>query len=168
MTPKIPLPPKNALKRINDSCKKQAGSRRGRQVFFGALLLCALAANTAMSAAESTLTANRELAEIVERLNALKTWFNDAEKKRAEFQQEIQTADKEVARLGHKVAELKTAVRAIEARQSALTAEASALEVQRKEEGARISEHLNAAYRMSGQDFFKLLPIRKTQSSSTA
>ncbi len=103
------------------------------------------------------MAANKELAAIVERLNALKSWFNDAQKQRAEFQQEIQTADKEVARLGRTVADLQRAVRDIEAKQAALAEEEKALELRRREESLRISEHLNAAYRMSGQDFFKLL-----------
>ena len=111
----------------------------------------------ANKAAMSTLTANKELTAIVERLNALKTWFNAAEQQRAEFQQEIQSADKEVARLGRKVSDLQSAVRDIEAERAALNAEAQTLELRRKEESLRIGEHLNAAYRMSGQDFFKLL-----------
>lgn len=148
---------KSALNNISNQGRKQASKQGALALICSAVLLTALTATLATRAADSTLTANKELASIVERLNALKTWFNDAEKKRAEFQQEIQAADKEVARLGRKVAELKVAVIAIEAEQSALQAESDALEVRRKEEGVRISEHLNAAYRMSGQDFFKLL-----------
>jgi len=127
------------------------------RLFLGTLLLTALTTNTPALAADSTLTANKELATIVERLNALKTWFNEAERKRAEFQEEIRSADKEVALLGRKVADLQSAARAIEAKQAALSAEAQELEQRRKQEGERISEHVNAAYRMSGQDFFKLL-----------
>lgn len=62
-----------------------------------------------------------------------------------------------MARLGLTVADLQRAVRDIEAKQVALAKEEKALERRRREESLRISEHLNAAYRMSGQDFFKLL-----------
>ena len=108
-------------------------------------------------AAESALRTNKELAATVEKLNALKVWLTDAEKQRALLQQDIQKADQEVARLGLKVAELQRAVADIEVQKSALAAESTALEKKRGAEGRRISQHLNAAYRMSGQDFFKLL-----------
>ena len=113
-------------------------------------------------AASSALKANKELAATVEKLNALTNWLNDAEKKRAQYQQEIRKADEEVARLGLKVADLQNAVREIEKTESELLLEAQALEAKRHTEAIRIAEHLNAAYRMSGQDFFKLLLNQET------
>lgn len=125
-------------------------------VFFAAALSLTVFAD-ASAEDVSPLGANRELAATVEKLNALKVWFNDAEKKRALWQQDIQAADREVARLGLKVSQLRQDAKRIEKDQNKLQSEAEALELKRQEEGKRIAEHLNAAYRMSGQDFFKLL-----------
>jgi len=113
------------------------------------------AASTAQPA--SALKTNKELSAVVERLNALQTWFSEADEKRARYQQEIKTADEAVARLGLTVARLKDQVQAIKQTQKQLAREASALEAKRVQERERIGQHLNAAYRMSGQDFFKLL-----------
>ncbi len=123
--------------------------------------ICALAVMLSVAinvhAASSALRTNKELAATVEKLNALKVWLTDAEKQRALLQQDIQKADREVARLGLELAELQRAVAEIETQKSALAKKSTILEQQRQTEGRRISQHLNAAYRMSGQDFFKLL-----------
>lgn len=136
-----------------------SGTRPG-SCFAGVALVLAFGVCFAASAASSStsaLQANKELAAIVEQLNALETWFNEAQEQRAKWQQQIQRADTEVARLGLRVAELQSAVSAIEQRQQELSAEARALESKRQTMGVKIAEHLNAASRMSGQDFFKLL-----------
>lgn len=148
-----------------------SGARRRRcnpyvalAIFLLAALSGAAAQGEAASSSEraaqkpsSALKANKELAATLEKLNALKTWFSDAEKKRALWQQDIQSADREVAQLGRKVADLKDAEREIEKKQAQLAREAKALDDKRATERVRIAEHLNAAFRMSGQDFFKLL-----------
>ena len=117
----------------------------------------AYTATASSSTSNSARATKAELAATLEELNALKIWLSDAEKKRALWQQEIQSADREVARLGLKVAALQSAVQEVKDSQSELAREALTLDEKRKTEGKRIAEHLNAAYRMSGQDFFKLL-----------
>jgi len=117
----------------------------------------AYTATASSSTSNSARATKAELAATLEELNALKIWLSDAEKKRALWQQEIQSADREVARLGLKVAALQSAVQEVKDSQSELAREAETLDEKRKTEGKRIAEHLNAAYRMSGQDFFKLL-----------
>jgi len=122
--------------------------------FAAALLSCLFGASV-----ENTRS---ELEDTLAKLNALEVWFSDAEQKRALWHQEIQSADREVARLGLKVSELQNATKALEATQAELAREALALAAKRETEGERIAEHLNAAYRMSDQDFFKLLLNQET------
>jgi len=118
----------------------------------------AYASDAADGSAQNTAqNTKEELAATLAKLNELEDWLNDAEKKRALLQQEIQGADQQVARLGLKVAELKDSAKAVEATQKALAREAATLAKKRQTEGERIAEHLNAAYRMSDHDFFKLL-----------
>ncbi len=119
-------------------------------------------ASTDTSANTSVKNTKSELAATLARLNELEVWLSDAEKKRALWQQEIQSADREVARLGLKVAGLKNAAKAIEATQAELAREAITLAARRQTERERIAEHLNAAYRMSDHDFFKLLLNQET------
>ena len=130
-----------------------------------AAALCASLLGTpglAIAASASVEDAKSELADTLAKLNALEVWLSDAEKKRALWQQEIQSADREVARLGLKVAELRNTAKAVEATQAELAREAITLAAKRQTEGERIAEHLNAAYRMSDQDFFKLLLNQET------
>lgn len=122
--------------------------------FAAALLSCLFGASV-----ENTRS---ELEDTLAKLNALEVWFSDAEQKRALWHQEIQSADREVARLGLKVSELQNATKALEATQAELAREALVLAAKRETEGERIAEHLNAAYRMSDQDFFKLLLNQET------
>ena len=131
---------------------------------FTAALLSSLfgASEIAIAASASVKDTKSELADTLAKLNALEVWLSDAEKKRALWQQEIQSADREVARLGLKVVELQNAAKAVEESQTELAREALTLAAKRQTEGERIAEHLNAAYRMSDQDFFKLLLNQET------
>ena len=111
-----------------------------------------------VGAADSETTlANKELGAVVERLNALKQWFSEAEKKRSQWAGELKKADTAVARLGLRVQSLTDAQQDIKARLAVLDKRAAGLAKQRSIEQKKIGEHINAAYRMSGQDFFKLL-----------
>ena len=112
----------------------------------------------AVKAADSETTqANKELSAVVERLNALKRWFNEAEEKRSRWAGELKKADTAVAKLGLRVVGLTKAQGAIESRLTTLSDQSRELAKKRATEERTIAEHLNAAYRMSGQDFFKLL-----------
>jgi septal ring factor EnvC (AmiA/AmiB activator) len=99
----------------------------------------------------------RALDKVVERLNALDQWMGDAEKQRVRWQREVQQKDKEVASVARTVEAATRAVEAVEAELAKLSAEQKALEARRKAQATRIGEHLAASYRMSGQDFLKLL-----------
>lgn len=114
------------------------------------------AAVHAAAAAEAETTA-AELAEITERLNDLSAWFGSAERKRNQWQREIQSSDREVARLSRAVDAAAEALAETRRQLAELEAERERLDAERREQAERIGEHIGSAYRMSGQDFIKLV-----------
>ena len=101
--------------------------------------------------------AKKALDAVVEQLNALDRWMNDAEKQRVRWERDVQEKDKEVAAVARTVESANRALREVEAEIGKLAAEQKTLESRRAEQAKRIGEHLAASYRMSGQDFLKLL-----------
>jgi septal ring factor EnvC (AmiA/AmiB activator) len=69
----------------------------------------------------------------------------------------VQEKDKEVAALARTVESANRALREVEAEIDKLAAEQKTLDSRRAGQAKRIGEHLAASYRMSGQDFLKLL-----------
>ncbi|HEY5645345.1 MAG TPA: peptidoglycan DD-metalloendopeptidase family protein [Pseudomonadales bacterium] len=132
------------------------------QARFTALLLAACLAGAAplpVFAAQSKdpESTRKELDAVVEQLNALDKWMNDAEKQRVRWEKEVQQKDTEVATVAGRVETAGAAVRAVEAELGKLSREQQALEGKRAEQAGRIGQHLAASYRMSGQDFLKLM-----------
>lgn len=108
-------------------------------------------------AQDDRAAAQAELEEITDRLNDLSAWLDGAERKRVRWQREIQTSDREVAKLSRRVdattadlAALRDERRALESRQTELT------ELRRRQ-ARQIAHHIASAYRISGQDFVKML-----------
>jgi len=101
--------------------------------------------------------AKKALDAVVEQLNALDRWMNDAEKQRVRWERDVQEKDREVAAVAKSVEEASRALKSIEREIDTLAAEQRALEARRAEQAERIGEHLAASYRISGQDFLKLL-----------
>ncbi len=99
----------------------------------------------------------KALDAVVERLNALDKWMNDAEKQRVRWEKEVQQKDTEVAAVARRVEQAGDAVRAVEGELDKLTREQQSLEARRSDQAKLIGEHLAASYRMSGQDFLKLM-----------
>lgn len=106
---------------------------------------------------EDPATTRKALDAVVERLNALDKWMNDAEKQRVRWEKEVQQKDTEVAAVARRVEEASNGVRAVEVELDKLAAEQRKLDAQRAEQAGRIGEHLAASYRISGQDFLKLM-----------
>ena len=102
-------------------------------------------------------TTQAELKAVLIELNALDVWFSDAEQKRVRWLKDVKSKDREVANLNLRVDAADEALETVQNSLSVLNAEQAALETQRIEQAHRISEHLSAAYRLSGQDFLKLL-----------
>lgn len=117
------------------------------------------AGSTPLHAAQSDDPAatRKALDAVVERLNALDKWMNDAEKQRVRWEREVQQKDTEVAAVARRVEEASAAVRAVEGELDKLSREQRALEAERAGQAERIGEHLAASYRISGQDFVKLM-----------
>lgn len=97
------------------------------------------------------------LQDITERLNDLNAWLGSAERKRARIQRDIQASDEAVAGVSRKVDAAARALQAARAELESLRREQAELEQRRTEQAQRIGTHLSSAYRMSGEDFVKLL-----------
>jgi len=101
--------------------------------------------------------ARKALDEVVNRLNALDRWIDDAGEQRVRWEKDVQDNDKQVAGVARSVETTVAALSTIESDLQMLGTRQEALEVRRNEQAMRIGEHLAASYRMSGQDFVKLL-----------
>lgn len=131
---------------------------RGRTCRRLLLSLLLLSAAGAVSPAQPDRAATEaELATIAERLNDLDAWLLGAERKRAQWQREIRDSDRTVARLTREVAAAADAVAAVRTDIEALQREQATLQQQRADQAQLIGRHLTSAYRMSGEDFVKLL-----------
>ncbi len=101
--------------------------------------------------------AKKALDAVVERLNSLDRWMTDAEKQRVRWERDVQEKDNEVAAVARTVESANQALKKVEDEIDTLAAEQNTLEARRIEQAELIGEHLAASYRMSGQDFLKLL-----------
>ena len=123
----------------------------------GAALVLLLVTGTASARAEDESETRAELAEITETLNDLDSWFGGTDRKRAALEREIAEHD-------DKVADASAAVAAAAAKAAVLRDEIAQLErdaVPLREARARaarlVADHLQSAYRLAGEDFFRLL-----------
>lgn len=125
----------------------------------GSLVLALILPLTGVCAAQpdDPEAAKKALDAVVERLNALDRWMTDAEKQRVRWQRDVQEKDKEVAAVARTVESANEALQSVEKEISKLADEQKVLEARRAEQAKLIGEHLAASYRMSGQDFLKLL-----------
>jgi len=111
----------------------------------------------AAHAAADRQDTERALRDIAERLNALDVWFSEAEQQRVRWLAEVKAKDREVEEVSGAVDRARGALAQALAALTELQAERRALEARRLEQAERIGDHLAAAYRMTGQDFVKLL-----------
>ena len=124
------------------------------------LIPLAVSATPALAAAakiEDPAAAQKALDGVAKRLNALDQWFSDADRQRVRWEKDLQTKDNEVAKIARTVEQAAQALKTVEQELQQLKDEQKALEKQRAEQAAHIADHLAAAYRMSGEDFVKLL-----------
>jgi septal ring factor EnvC (AmiA/AmiB activator) len=121
------------------------------------LLACVVLSAPIVWSAEDMASAERELAEITERLNALNKWFATAGRRQREWQRELKSTDQAVANAATRLQRVSEALEALEVEMAELATERELLEDKRQHQAARIGEHLAAAYRLSGEDFIKLL-----------
>lgn len=131
-----------------------------RWLLLGALAWVGLNVAAPESARAESAPAERAEAEaalraITEQLNDLNVWLGGAERKRAQWQREIQASDREVAKLSREVDAAAEALAAVRRELASLTDEQARLEAQRAEQARHIADHLSSAYRLSGADFVK-------------
>jgi septal ring factor EnvC (AmiA/AmiB activator) len=121
------------------------------------LLSLGLAAIAPAAAPAEPAKAQAELQQITRKLNALDTWLGAADRRRLRLLRELESRDREVATVSASVSE--AAAKVVEAEQAlaALEAESDRLKAQRARQARHIADHLTAAYRLGGEDFFKLI-----------
>lgn len=133
-----------------------AGASAGAAIVAALLLTAAFVGPAAAAPADPAQT-RAALERITERLNDLDVWLDSAERKRAQWQREIQASDREVARLTREVAAAEAAVTEVQAELAALRREQAELEQRRLAQAEHIARHLASAQRLAGEDFVKLL-----------
>ncbi len=123
------------------------------------LLSILTGATLTLGAAELTdpAAAQKALDAVDKKLNALDVWFSDAEQQRLRWERDVREKDLEVSEVAQRLEQAGAALARTERQLEALHAEQEDLEAQRREQARRIGEHLAASYRMSGQDFVKML-----------
>ena len=140
--------------------KRPLSERRSRHGHTaGALtkaLLLAVSINTAMAADEGS-QAKAKLESVLAELNDLESWLFDAERRRLRWLKDVQVRDGAVARLSAAVGAGEAALANIRDALADLQVEQQRLSAQREEAVRRLANHLAAAYRLSGEQFVKLL-----------
>ena len=115
--------------------------------------VCLAAAPWAQGAEDTA----RELAGIVERLNALDTWLDAAGKRLADQQRTLAAADRGIADNATRVRDLDTRIVAARNRIEQLRSEQERLAQSRDEARRHVAAHLRDAWRLSAQDTLKLM-----------
>ncbi len=112
----------------------------------------ALAAN-----AQDETTAGRELDAVVERLNALDTWLDDAGKKLAGQQRQLADADRGIAAAAKRIRSLGTRIDQARAALAQLASEREVLDLRHRQQAQRIADHLRDAWRLLDRGGLKML-----------
>ncbi len=128
-----------------------------RQVVAATLAATLLAGAAVARGAEDESGTERRLGTVVEELNALDAWLDDAGRRMARLQRDLAAADREVAGTGRRIRNLDAELSASRARLAGLAEERAGIEERRVEQARRIARHVREAYRHSGRDFFKVL-----------
>ena len=128
--------------------------RRAAVAVITALLL---AASINAAAADEGGQAKAQLESVLAELNDLESWLSDAERRRLRWLKDVQDRDRSVAKLSAAARAGESALANIQDKLAALRTEQQRLNAQREEEVRRLANHLAAAYRLSGEQFVKLL-----------
>ncbi len=109
------------------------------------------------SAAEDISKAQRDISGITRRLNDLDAWFSDATRRQRDLQKELRDTDQSIASTSSQIRRIEDELKRIAASLTELKTQQDALNEQRDAQAKLIASHLAAAYRLSGEDFLKLL-----------
>ncbi|MEM7079578.1 MAG: peptidoglycan DD-metalloendopeptidase family protein [Pseudomonadota bacterium] len=125
---------------------------------FALLLALPLAGlSAAAPAAEDEARTAARLQDILTEINALDEWFGSADKQEAQLQSQLRDADRQIAGVNKEVSDIVAALAELEAQMTTLRARQAELQREKQVQARRISEHIAAAYRLTGQDFLKQL-----------
>jgi septal ring factor EnvC (AmiA/AmiB activator) len=97
------------------------------------------------------------LQALTRELNALDTWLDAADQRRVGLLRELESRDRDVATISNALTQASTAVAEAQAALGALNRESDALKALQVTQARHIAQHATAAYRLAGEDFFKLL-----------
>lgn len=116
-----------------------------------------LAGGPSVHGAEDEAGTERRLDAVVEELNALDAWLDDADRRMTDLQRDLAAADHGVAAAGTRLREVDAELARTRAQLSELAEQRVAFEARRLEQARRIAAHVRGAYRYSGRDFLKVL-----------
>jgi septal ring factor EnvC (AmiA/AmiB activator) len=121
------------------------------------LLLAAIAWPRCAAGAEDAAKTRREIETVTKRLNDLSAWFSDAEKTQRDWQKELKRTDEAIATTARDIRNLEGELDALRKELANLEQQRATLSQERDAQAQHIADHLAAAYRLKGQDFFKML-----------
>lgn len=108
-------------------------------------------------AAEDIAKTRRDIDGITKRLNDLDVWFSDAARRQRDLQKELRSTDQSIAATGRDIRQIEAELQRIATELAELEGQRKTLSAQRDEQSQLIAKHLAAAYRLSGEDYLKLL-----------
>jgi len=106
---------------------------------------------------ESVSQTREALGQVVEKLKSLESWFSKSLEKRRNWQSEIKSTDLEISRVSKNIRELTLSLKQVTHSLNELRLSHATLADKKQKQAQLIVDHLSAAQRLSGQDFFKLL-----------
>jgi len=114
-------------------------------------------ATSTLHAAEDISKAKSDVNNITKKLNDLDAWFSDAARRQRDLQKELRSTDQSIAGTSGDIRDIEAALKRINAELADLNAQMETLTAQRQQQAELIASHLAAAYRLTGEDFLKLL-----------
>ena len=108
-------------------------------------------------AAQDISKARRDIDGITKRLNDLDVWFSDATRRQRDLQKEVRATDQSIADTSRDIRQIEAELQRVTTELAELERQRKTLAAQREEQAQLIAEHLAAAYRLSGEDYLKLL-----------
>ena len=119
--------------------------------------VCAAPAAAAQPEAAAQPDAAAELKRIVERLNALDTWLDDAGKRLASKETALKSADRRVAAAGGRIRKLGNRIAAAQSTLAGLAEERDRLLAARGRHVVHLGEHARAAWRIADANVLKVV-----------
>ena len=123
------------------------------------LLLCSGPSWGAEAGAQSTEQTQLEsqIEAATEALNSLDSWLSEAEMRRVQLLREVRARDQAVSQSQADVAASDEALNKLRSELAELAAQGETLAAKQETDAQRMAKHIAAAYRLSGQDFLRML-----------